>query len=152
MTTKSLVAILIVPMFALLALPGLAEEQTPPNNPPAANTPNPQGLACAQTAVEKRDNAIISAFDTFSASAKAALQSRKDALKAAWAITDRKARRAAIKKAWNDFTAAIKTARKTLNSARKAAWTQYAKDLKDCRSRGTVTTEDYGTQGLEANL
>ncbi len=115
-------------------------------------TPSPEKLACVSTAVEKRDNAIITAWDAFSASARNALLARRDALKAAWLLTDKTARRAAIKKAWTDFRAAAKTARVTLNKARRAAWKQYAVDLKACRAQGAPTSDDYGTEGLEANL
>lgn len=118
----------------------------------SAVVPSAAALACVQTAVEKRDNAVISAFDAFSASAKTALEARRDALKAAWGITDKKQRRAAIKKAWNDFGFATKTARKTFNKARLVAWAQYAKDGKACKAQGSPTSDDYGTQGQEVNL
>lgn len=162
MKIKIISALLAVSLFAFFVLPVLAQEATPTPTPAPTLTPTPTpnpnstnlttGLACVQTAVGKRDDAIISAFSAFSTATSAALSARKTALVAAWGITDKKARRAAIKKAWNDFTAATKTARRTLNSARKTAWTQYAKDVRACRSQGASTSDDYGTQGHEANL
>lgn len=115
-------------------------------------TSTPKQLGCVSTAVEKRDNAIIAAWNTFSASAKTALETRRDALKAAWLLTDKTARRAAIKKAWIDFRASTKTARTTFNKARRDSWTQYKTDLRACRAQGAPTSDDYGTVGLEANM
>lgn len=165
MTTKIIGILLAVPMFAVLVLPGFAEETslTPTSSPTAtplvtptpAPTPKPSettGLVCVQTALEKRENVIISAFDVFSASSKTALQARRDALKTAWSLTEKKARRAAIKKAWNDFTAVEKAARKTLNKARLTAWNQYRKDLKSCRSQEAPVSDDYGSEGHESSL
>lgn len=117
-----------------------------------AEVPSADALACVQTALDKRDNAIISAFDAFSATVKTALQTRRDALKTAWGLTDKRLRRLAIKKAWSDFGVATKTARRTLNKARLAAWVQYAKDGRVCKSQGAPTSDDYGTQGQESNL
>lgn len=123
---------------------------TPTKKP--AITPSPEKLACVSTAVEKRDNAIIAAWDTFSAGAKTALQTRRDALKAAWLLTDKKERKAAIKKAWTDFRSSAKTARVAFNKARRDAWKQYKTDLKACRAQGAPISDDYGSEGLEVNL
>ena len=104
-------------------------------------------LVCAQTAVEKRDNAILAGFTTYSDSVKIALTARRDALKAAWGLVDKIARKEAVRKAWNDYSAVVKTARKTFNLARKDAWKQFKADKKTCN----VHIED-GEKGMDSSL
>jgi peptidoglycan hydrolase-like protein with peptidoglycan-binding domain len=60
-------------------------------------------IACMRTAVEKRENALISAYDTYTAKIKAAREAKKTALLAAWNIQDAKERHTAIKQAWKTF-------------------------------------------------
>jgi uncharacterized membrane protein len=98
-------------------------------------------LACMQAAVEKRDNAVISAWDTLSASIKTALQTRRDALKAAWGISNSKERRKAIREAWANFAKSKKEASKIFNQARKEAWKQFRNDAKACRATATNEIE-----------
>lgn len=98
-------------------------------------------LTCMQTAVEKRDNAVISAWDTLSASIKTALQTRRDALKAAWGISNLKERRTVIKQAWTDFAKTKKEAGKTFNQARKDAWKQFKTDAMACKATATYEVE-----------
>lgn len=113
-----------------------AQEATPtPSTTPAVD------LACMQTAVEKRDNAIIAAWDTLSTSIKTALQTRRDALKAAWGISDKKERAKAIKQAWTDFRKTKKESARTFNRARKAAWKQFRADANACRATATYESE-----------
>lgn len=104
-------------------------------------------LVCMQTAVEKRDNAIIAGLDTYYTNVKAALVARRDALKAAWGMTDRKARQEAIRKAWNDFKGTWKKERRALDIARKKAWKEFNKDKRACNGQGEG--ED---QGNDSNL
>jgi len=103
-----------------------ADEATP--------TPVPtSGFVCMQNAVAKRDGAIITAWDKFSATIKSALETRKSALVTAWGINARKERRAAIKAAWNAFRKSNKDARIVLKSERNSAWNQFRIDAKGCR-------------------
>ena len=51
--------------------------------------------ACVQTAVDVREDAIATAFTTFTSAESAALSARKSALHDAWGMTDAKARRTA---------------------------------------------------------
>ncbi len=104
-------------------------------------------LVCMQTAVEKRDNAIIIALDTYYTNVKAALVARRDALKAAWGMTDRKARKEAIRNAWDAFKGTWKKERRALDVGRKAAWKEFNKDKRACNGQGEG--ED---QGNDSNL
>lgn len=107
-------------------------------------------LACMQTAVEKRDNAIMAALDTYSSGVKTALQTRRDALKAAWGITDKKQRRTALRAAWDAFQGTWKNATKALRGAKKDAWTQFNKDQRACYAN--AGEEPASGQGVDAQL
>ncbi len=107
-------------------------------------------LVCMQNAVDKRDTAIMSALDTYTAAAKTALQTRKDELKAGWALTDVKARNAALKAAWKKYRDAIRVARKTFRDAKRADWRQFTTDRKACRS--TASSDDSAGQGVDETL
>lgn len=102
-----------------------------------------ENIACVKTAVDKRETAVQTAFDTFSASAKSALQARKSELLTAWDIVDRIQRRTAINSAWNKFRTAQKEAKKVFNQSRLSAWNQFTTDRKACKS--LPTGEDPGT-------
>jgi uncharacterized membrane protein len=111
---------------------------TPTTTPPTTPGVN---LACMQTAVEKRDNAVISAWDALTASVKTTLSVRRDALKAAWGISDKRERAKAIKQAWTNFKNSKKEASRTFNQARKDAWKQFKTDARDCKATATYETE-----------
>lgn len=82
--------------------------------------------ACMATAVTTRDAAINTALNVV----VTALQTRGQALAAAWGITDVAARQAAIKTANTAFAGTWKT----FNTAKNTAWTQYRTTAKTCRS------------------
>lgn len=100
--------------------------------PFVAQLATPTNLACMQTAVEKRDNAVIAAFDAFSASMKSAFTARRDALKTAWGKENRSERRTALRTAWGTFRASRKLARETFRTARHNAWKTFRADAKAC--------------------
>lgn len=106
-------------------------------------------LECMQNAVDARDTAIITALDAFHASAKSALETRKAALKTAWGITDRLARRTALKTAWNAYISAMRAARKTFRDARMAAWKAFNVGRKAC---GRGHEDDRGAEGYDNQL
>lgn len=99
-------------------------------------------LSCMQSAVEKRDNAIIDAWDDLHDDMTAALTERRDDLKSAWGLSDKKERRAAIKAAWKAFKAARKDAHKAFGAARKDAWKTFKTDAKACKGSGEETESE----------
>jgi len=107
-------------------------------------------LACMQTAVGKRDTAIISAFDAFYTTTKQALETRKAAMVSAWGITDKAQRKTALTTAWKTYRDTQKAARQTLNKARKEAWQTFYTDRKACGTTGA--SEDSGTEAMDVNL
>ena len=104
---------------------------------------------CMVTAVEKRDNAVISAWDTYSAKAKTALETRRDALKTAWADTNRATRRASLRSAWRSYKASIRTARRELKSSRGSAWNTFKSEARTC---GATVKDEGGTSADELTM
>jgi hypothetical protein len=98
--------------------------------------------ACMSSAVDKRDTAVVTAFDTFSASLKTALTTRKDALKAGWSQTSTDARKSALKAAWQTFQQSQKSAREAFRKSKQAAWKQFKTDAKTCKAN---TSEEGGS-------
>ena len=89
--------------------------------------------ACMASAIDKRDTAVIGAVDAFSIAVKTALETRRDALKAAWAIVDKTQRNAATKVAWSAFQGIWKKASQTVREQKKSAWTAFKADAKACK-------------------
>jgi hypothetical protein len=94
-----------------------------------------------KTAVEKRENALLSAYDVLTGKIKTARETRKTDLLAAWSIQDPKERHTAIKTAWEKYRQAVKTATTEWNQSRKTTWIQFAQDAKNCRA-SAVETQD----------
>lgn len=100
--------------------------------------------ACMQAAVDKRETAIIAGVDAYSSAVKSALSVRKDALKAAWAITEKAQREAALKAAWFAFRDAGKKTSGAMKDAKNAAWKTFKTDAKACR-QSDADSEGQGT-------
>ncbi len=151
MTKNFLKSVLSVTIFASVVVPVLAETSTPSST--ATSTPpvglRPVDVACVQAAIDKRDGAIISAVNSFSGAAVAAIQARTAALKSAWAISDAKARRKALSEAWKTYKETIRKARMDMKKAIRSAWSQFRVDRKAC---GAFSEEPGGGQGADENL
>lgn len=89
---------------------------------------------CVQTATDKREDAISSAWGTYSPAITAALAARKTALHASWDLADGKARIAARNAAWATYRSSVKSASAALKSARLSAWSAFAADSKTCKT------------------
>lgn len=87
---------------------------------------------CPQNAIEKRDTAVIAALDTYHASMKTALTTRKDAVKAAWSKTTVKERNESRRAANEAFKTASRGAHNTLKTARTTSWNTYKTEMKAC--------------------
>jgi len=128
MARKSLVISLII-LGLLLGISFLVTAEDATSTP----TKKTVDIVCVQKAIEKRESAVQTAFDVASDSIKSALQARKSALLAAWAITDNVQRKAAVKAAWAKFKQDRKAAQKTFKQTRDAAWKQFKTDRKACK-------------------
>jgi len=98
-------------------------------------------IACMKTAVEKRENALLSAYDTYVGKIKTAHETRKTDLLAAWSIQDPKERHTAIKAAWDKYRQSVKTATTEWNQSRRTIWTQFVQEAKNCKA-SAVETQD----------
>ncbi len=94
-------------------------------------------ITCVKTAVEQRENAVLSAWDKFFISFKSESQTRTTEILAAWDITDKVQRGNAIDAAWMKFRKSRIVARKKLNEERQAAWKKFKVDRKLCGSGPT---------------
>lgn len=107
-------------------------------------------VVCIQSAIGKRDTAIITALDTYYGAVKAALTTRENALKSAWAKPTASEQKAALKSAWQAYKSSIKTARFNFKMAKQQAWKTYNADAKLCKVPGSG--EDGGGQGTDSQL
>ena len=149
---KKLITAIILTALMLSVAPILADNTS--TSTATSTPPKPKkvvNLVCMQTAVEKRDNAIIAVFTARDAALITALTARRDALKAAWGISDAKARRTALRTAWDNYKKARRKAVDDFNKARKAAWRQFYKDIKLCKDRSGSDLEVVG-EGVDAQL
>jgi peptidoglycan hydrolase-like protein with peptidoglycan-binding domain len=105
-------------------------------------------IACMKTAVEKRENAVLSAYDVYTAKVKTAREAKKTTLLAAWNIQDAKERQTAIKQAWKTFQDSSKTAWREFLTSKKTAWIQFEKDRVNCKAPSTG--ESAGLEIIDA--
>ena len=117
-------------MVTLAVLPVLASAQVATST--SGNLPSTAKVTCVQNAIEKRDSAIIAGHNTFNTSITGALTSRKDALKSAWALTDRSAMKTAKKTAWANFSTSQKSAHDSMRSVRKSSWNTFSSEMRAC--------------------
>ena len=105
---------------------------------------------CIKTAIEKRDSAVISAFDSYAAKIKTALQIRKEALKSAWDLTVKKDRNNAVKTAWKNFKDSRVNTQKEFKTAKLNAWKTFKTDRKTCK--GGNQNIDHILGGSDSSL
>ena len=152
MTARKLINFFVAAsLIAGTALPSFAQTAVPtPAMAPAATSKKTLNVACIQSAIETRDNAIISAVSAHTSAQTAALVARKTALKSAWAMTDQKSRRSALRDAWKAFSGTSQTARKAFRAAQHTAWQQFNASRKACGTRGA--SDDPGNEGHDSQL
>ncbi|MEM2988111.1 MAG: peptidoglycan-binding domain-containing protein [Candidatus Bathyarchaeia archaeon] len=102
-------------------------------------------IVCMKAAVEKRENALLTAWDTYPTKIKTARETRKTELLAAWSIQDPKERHNAIKSAWEKYRQSLKAAKNEWGQNKKAAWEQFYQEAKNCKASVT------GIQSIESS-
>lgn len=105
-------------------------------------------VICIKNAVERRESAVIAAYDKKTTAIKTALTTRKNALKEAWSKITTKERLAARLAAWRVFRAAKLGAQKIYVGEIKATWQQFKIDRKSCG----VTEMNDESQGTDIAL
>jgi murein L,D-transpeptidase YcbB/YkuD len=98
-------------------------------------------INCMRTAVEKRENAILAAYDTFTQKIRNAHQTRKTELLAAWSLQDPKQRHDALKSAWEKYRNSVKEAQKEWQQNRRTIWVNFVQEAKNCRPLAVETPE-----------
>ncbi len=132
---------------AVLA-PALASAQTASTTVNATTTAT-TSLAftlCQQAAIEKRDTSLGTARTAYNTSMAQALTVRKDAEKAAVAITDPTAKVAAVKLAAETYRKSVTAAQDALTSNRKVVLATFETDAKECRSTKQDTRKAIVTE------
>lgn len=89
-------------------------------------------LACMSAAIDARETAIINARTTFNASVMAALNTRREKLKAAYTIANDGERRVAINAAWDAFAKAVADARAAYRTSVQASWKTFVQASVNC--------------------
>jgi hypothetical protein len=117
---------------------------------PPVPSPTPDPKVCMQTAVDKRDTAIITAIEKYYTTTKTAFETRKNALKTAWGTTDRTQRKTALKAAWDTFKGTWRKASRDLQVGKKTTWRQFNIDRKACGA--TIRSDDLTTETVDAQL
>lgn len=114
------------------------------STPKVRNASSTVDRTCMSTAVVARENSVASAWTTFNTDIIAALTDRKNALIAAWNMTDTKTRNTAIESAWKEWKTEKKSATTELKSDRKAAWDTFKNTAKS-----SCKVEVPKSEGLE---
>jgi hypothetical protein len=96
-----------------------------------------QYVPCVKAAVEKRETAIITTVDTYTAAIKKSFKTRKAALLAAWTIIEQNERNIAIKVAFAQHRIAKRSALKLYKTQRSSAWNQFIKTRIACKAPAT---------------
>lgn len=109
-------------------------------------------LSCVQTAVEKRDNAVISAWEQYTPKVKTALEKRRDALKSAWAIEENAARQQALMDAWQAYRSEVQKARHEMRAGRQSAWKTFHTERKACGATASTIMGDKSNSGADGSL
>lgn len=130
---KKIILSTLASIMVFQVLPALAQ-----NNSSTKNKNDKKGgvdLVCMQNATVKRDNAIISAIDTYVGVVKKSIETRREVLKAAWTITDKQKRKEALRTAWENDKNTRNAARKAFKKSKNGAWETFRSDRKVCRDK-----------------
>lgn len=140
--TKHMTRTLSIAVLSFIATTSFTFAMTPSENrgemmrnKPDNRTPAVLNVQCIQTAIEKRDTAIITAHGAFNTSIVNALTTRKDALKLSWAKPTNEERKSTRKVALDAFRTSQKGAHEALRTVRKTSWSAFETDMKVCGAR-----------------
>jgi len=123
---KKFIAAVALLVTTGITFPAMAQVSSSSSSNSSSSVAVSADLVCLSAAVEVRENAIISARSKFSAAIIVALQTRRDALRAALAITDNHERKTAIVAVWKVYRDVVIKARAQYKADVKAAWNVYA--------------------------
>jgi hypothetical protein len=137
---KKIITIAFVLTVVPLLVLGQTTTTTVPSATPTSETATPTtpkgkqvNLDCMKNAVEKRENALKTARETYFNKINQAYDERKTALLNAWTIQNHKERQRAVRVAWDNFKKSLKSARAEYKKAHNQAWNTFVKDRKSCK-------------------
>jgi len=119
------------------------ESTTTPSKatPPTATPTPPKGkevdLACVKNAVEKRENALKTARETYFNKVMQAYEARKSALLDAWTIKNHKERQKKIHEAWKNFRESVRSAWLEYKKEHNQIWKTFVQERKNCKANPT---------------
>jgi hypothetical protein len=90
--------------------------------------------SCIQNALIKRETAIGTAFQKFVMDLTLTAQKKTNALVAAYALEDKKARNNAIRLAWKTYKEEYKAISTEFKNSRKSAWNTFKEDRSVCKT------------------
>ena len=127
-------------LFVLAQEPTSTPTTSTPTPPTATPTP-PRGkqidLVCMKNAVEKRENDLKTARETYFNKISQAYEERKTALSQAWTVENHKERQRAIHSAWQNFRKNVRSAWAEYKKAHNQIWRTFVQDRKNCGSGPT---------------
>ncbi len=94
-------------------------------------------ITCMQNSLEKRENALISAHDTYGVAVKTALTNRLAGLKSSWTMIEKKDRVAKREATYKAFRTEMQAANTALRNVKNTAWKTFQADSKACGVKGT---------------
>jgi uncharacterized coiled-coil DUF342 family protein len=86
-----------------------------------------------KNAVEKREDALKKARETYFNKISQAYDERKAALSNAWTIQNHKERQKEIHEAWNNFRKGVKSAWSEYRKAHNQIWKTFVQDRQNCK-------------------
>lgn len=123
-------------MAALFVAPALTFAQSATGTAATTTQATSTQVSCIQSALDKRENSLITAVDTFNGSIKAALTKRLAGLKDAWAQTDKSVRMSKRNEAYKAYRTDVQAANTALRTTKNASWKTFDTDMKACGVRG----------------
>lgn len=131
--------ILAVGVFATLAT-SATFAQTATSTGTGTTTPivaSTTQVTCIQNALDKRENSLITAHDTYNTAVKTAITNRLTSLKSAWAQTDKKAKVERRVAAYKAFRTEMQTATTALRNTKNTSWKNFQSDARACGVKAT---------------
>ncbi len=117
---------------------------------PASKVSDKIGISCIQDAIDERDTSLATLVSGWSSSVKSALETRREAEKASWDISNYKERRLAQRKAWGDYGKTLRSSNAAKKKERIRAWKKFEHDRKGCD--GIYSPEMATGSTYDANL
>ncbi|MBI2451222.1 MAG: hypothetical protein HYV52_02720 [Parcubacteria group bacterium] len=99
---------------------------------------------CMQTAVTKREDALMTSYDVWTAAVKTARTTLKTDLVAAWGKSTVGEVKTARKDAWKKWRDSRKSATQILSVSRKSAWNTFKTDNGACKPPATGKADSAG--------